>query len=229
MFETIESKKISQIVIEQIQNMIMKGELKSGDKLPPERELTKTLKIGRPALREALKALEVIGIIESRHGQGNFIVNNTENSVFKPLSLSFKLSNGNIQEILELRHLIEAYTVKKAALLANTKAINKLYEIHNAMIKAETKEKKSYYDKQLHFEIAKISENFLINSVLESTSYLFDIFINKTVRMSYFGEDSIEKIYQEHLNIIKSIEKHDADEASKFMNYHLNNIVVSML
>lgn len=229
MFESIENKKISQIVIEQIQEMIMRGELKSGDKLPPERELTQTLNIGRPALREALKALEIIGLIESRHGQGNFVVNNTENSVFKPLSLSFKLSNGNIEEILELRHLIESYTVKQAALLSDANDINKLYEIHNAMIKADTTDHKSQCDKEFHYEIAKISKNILINSLLESTSYLFDSFINKTVRMSYFGEDSIEKIYEEHLNIIKAIEKHSEEDAAFSMHAHLHKIDITIL
>jgi len=224
MFESIENKKISQVVIEQIQDMIMRGELKNGDKLPPERELTQTLNIGRPALREALKALEVIGLIESRHGQGNFIVNNTENSFFKPLSLSFKLSNGNIEEILELRHLIENYTVKQAAINANAKDLERLYELYECLIEAETTELKSHYDKEFHYEIAKISKNTLINNLLESTSYLFDNFINKTVRMSFFEEDSIEKLYEEHLNVIKAIEKHDSEEASKFMDLHLRQI-----
>lgn len=229
MFETIENKKISQMVIEQIQGMIMRGELKNGDKLPPERELTQTLNIGRPALREALKALEVIGVIESRHGQGNFVVNNTENSVYKPLSLSFKLSNGNIEEILELRRLIEEYTVKQAASSSDEKDVLRLREILNAMINAETTEQKSQFDKQFHYEIAKISKNILINSLFESTSYLFDSFINKTVRMSFFGEDSIDKIYDEHLRIIEAIEKHDAEEAAKKMQIHLNNIDVYLL
>lgn len=229
MFETIENKKISQMVIEQIQGMIMRGELKNGDKLPPERELTQTLSIGRPALREALKALEVMGVIESRHGQGNFVVNNTENSVFKPLSLSFKLSNGNIEEILELRRLIEDYTVRQAAILSNEKDAERLREIHSAMVKAETTEQKSQYDKEFHYEIAKISKNILINSLLESTSYLFDSFINKTVRMAFFGEDSIDKIYDEHLHIIEAIEKHDDKEAAQRMQIHMNNIDVFLL
>jgi len=224
MFETIENKKISQIVIEQIQDMIMRGELRNGDKLPPERELTKTLNIGRPALREALKALEVIGLIESRHGQGNFIVNNTENSFFKPLSLSFKLSNGNIEEILELRHLIESYTVKRAAIFATAEDVLRLYNLYENLVNADTTELKSHYDKEFHYEIAKLSKNTLINNLFESTSYLFDNFINKTVRMSFFGEDSIEKLYEEHLNIIKAIENHNEEEALQYMNFHLNNI-----
>ncbi|MBP1926969.1 GntR family transcriptional repressor for pyruvate dehydrogenase complex [Sedimentibacter acidaminivorans] len=229
MFESIENKKISQVVIEQIQDMIMSGELKNGDKLPPERELTQTLNIGRPALREALKALEVIGLIESRHGQGNFIVNNTENSFFKPLSLSFKLSNGNIEDILELRHLLENYTVSQAAIHASEEDIQRLYELYESLVNSETLELKSHYDKEFHYEIAKISKNTLINNLLESTSYLFDNFISKTIGMTFSSEDSIDSLYEEHLNIIRAIEKHDPDKASKCIFLHLNKINRGML
>ncbi|MGD9569483.1 MAG: FadR/GntR family transcriptional regulator [Sedimentibacter sp.] len=229
MFEAIENKKISQIVIEQIQGMIMRGELKNGDKLPPERELTETLNIGRPALREALKALEIIGVIECRHGQGNFIVNNIEYSTFKPLSLSFKLSNGNIEEILEMRRMVEDYTVRQAAKLANKNDVDKLYEIHNAMINADTTEQKSAFDRKFHYAIAKISKNMLINSLLESTSYLSDSFINRAVIISFFGEDSIDNIYNEHLEIIKAIESKNPTEAAVKMHIHLNNINIYML
>jgi len=126
MFMAIENKKISQIVIEQIQEMIMKGELKKGDQLPPERVMTEQFQIGRPALREALKALEVLGLVERRHGLGNYIVNNVESNFFKPLSLSFKLNNGDVQEVLQLRYLIETFTVREAAKSATSNDIASL-------------------------------------------------------------------------------------------------------
>ena len=94
-----ESKKMSDQVIRHIQKMILDGELAEGDKLPPEREMTEQLGIGRPALREALKSLEMLGLVERQHGRGNFIVNNIQSSYFEPLSLSFMLSHGTQQEL----------------------------------------------------------------------------------------------------------------------------------
>lgn len=229
MFETVENKKIFEIIIEQIQKMIMDGSLKNGDKLPPERELTELLNVGRPALREALKALEVIGLIESRHGQGNFIINNIENNFFKPLSLSFKLSNGNIEEILQLRYIVESFTSGQAAMVATEDDVKKLYDITNNMMDAKTENEKSYYDKLFHYEIASICKNQLIINLLGSLSYLLDNFIEKTVRMSFFGEDSIEKIYSEHARIIKAIETHNREEAIASTNYHLSQINTAML
>jgi len=229
MFETIENKRISEKIIEQIQKMIMDGTLKTGDKLPPERELTEQFRVGRPVLREALKALELIGLIERRHGQGNFIVNNIENSLFKPLSLSFKLSNGNIEEVLQLRYIVESYTAGQAATVATKDDVEKLYSIMKDMMEADTEIEKSYFDRMFHYEIASISKNKLIINLLESLSYLLDIFIEKTIRMSFFGEDSIEKIYNEHIRIIRAIETHDRKEAVEATNYHLGQINTAML
>ena len=229
MFETVENKKIFEIIIEQIQRMIMDGSLKNGDRLPPERELTEMFNVGRPALREALKALEVIGLIECRHGQGNFVINNIENNFFKPLSLSFKLSNGNVDDILQLRYIIESFNSGQAARTATEEDIKKLYAIMDNMMDAKTENEKSYFDKMFHYEIASIGGNKLIINLLGSLSYLLDNFIEKTVRMSFFGEDSIEKIYSEHTRIIKAIENHNSKEAIEATNYHLSQINTAML
>lgn len=230
MFMAIENKKISQIVIEQIQEMIMKGELKDGDQLPPERVMTEQFQIGRPALREALKALEVLGLIERRHGLGNYIVNHVESNFFKPLSLSFKLNNGNVQEILQLRFLIETFTAHEAARVATPNDIQCLNEKQKAMMQAETPHDKSQCDKDLHFEIVRICNNSLILATFENASYLLENFIDQAVHLSYFeAEDSVELIYEEHQNIINAIEKKDADLAVSFMNVHLNKIRPDLL
>lgn len=229
MFETVENKTVSQVVMEKIQDMIIDGELKIGDKLPPERELTEVLGVGRPALREALKALEVMGLIESRHGQGNFISNNIENSYFKPLSLSFKLNNGKIADILNLREALETFNAKTAAEKATIEDITRLYDIHKNMIVENDENKKAEFDREFHYEILKISSNLLFAGVWNSVSYLMDIFIDKTVHISLYTENAIDKVYDEHFRIIKAIESHDAEAASLAIEAHLKNINLDQL
>jgi len=192
--------------------------------------MTEQFQIGRPALREALKALEVLGLVERRHGLGNYIVNHVTTNFYKPLSLAFKLNNGNIQEILQLRFLIETFTVREAARLAAPEDIALLKERQREMIQAETSQEKSQCDKNFHFEIVRIFKNSLILCTFENASYLLENFIQQTVLLSYFSEeDSIERIYEEHQNIISAIEKRDADLAVSFMNIHLNNIRPDLL
>lgn len=225
MFTAAENKTISQVVIEQIQDMIFTGQLKEGDRLPPERELTQQFQIGRPALREALKALEVLGLVECRHGLGNFIVNRVDNNFFKPLSLSFKLSGGNPREILELRYLVETFAVRGAAKLSTKEDCTKLRHLLRQMKEAETPYEKSQWDQLLHYEIVRICENSLIMQTYESVSYLLKSFISQAIDLSYYSEgDSVETIYEEHRTIIDAIEAHDEDRAAACMNAHLGKI-----
>ncbi|RYD02051.1 hypothetical protein N752_26735 [Desulforamulus aquiferis] len=72
-FKPIKAKKIYEEIVEQIKGMITSGELNAGDKLVPERELAERLQVGRSAVREAYRALEAIGLIEIRPGEGTFV------------------------------------------------------------------------------------------------------------------------------------------------------------
>ena len=75
--------KVYDQFIEEIKNKIKCGEIKKGDKLPSEREMAESLRVSRASIREALRALEVIGLIESRQGAGNYIKTNFDNSLFE--------------------------------------------------------------------------------------------------------------------------------------------------
>ncbi|MGN0735313.1 MAG: FadR/GntR family transcriptional regulator [Anaerovoracaceae bacterium] len=224
MFEAIENKTISEIVIDQIQKKIITKELKVGDQLAPERELVRDLDISRSTLREALKALEVMGVIESKQGNGNFVVNNTENSIYKPLSLSFVLSNGKNEDIMEARRVIEGYTAKKAAEKATAEDVKKLYDIYEKIDMADTIAEKSKYDSMLHYEIGRICDNTLLNLILQGISYVFDLFIEQMVERAYQDRHSYEEINKEHKPIIEAIERGEPLEAQEAMLNHINLI-----
>lgn len=229
MTERDENKKMSNAVIRQIQKMILEGELCEGDKLPPEREMTERFSIGRPALREALKSLEMLGLIERRHGLGNYIVNNIQTSYYEPLSLSFVLSHGSPQDIWEMRCCLEVFAVRKAAEIATPTDILALRSIVKQMMSAETLSQKASFDRSFHLEIVRIANNTLLYNTMQNISYLMDHFIKKTVHLSNFEDDSIDNIYQEHSAIISAVEKHDPDMAESAMKSHLGNIKVAAL
>ena len=136
--EKRDDKNLSNVVIRKVQEMILSGELQEGDKLPPEREMTQRLGIGRPALREGLKSLEMLGLVERRHGLGNFIINKVQASYFEPLSLSFMLNHGTESEIFEMRSCLETYTAAKAAEIATPSDIRSLRAIAQQMVSART-------------------------------------------------------------------------------------------
>ncbi|SCJ92425.1 L-lactate utilization operon repressor [uncultured Eubacterium sp.] len=227
--EKRDDKNLSNVVIRKVQEMILSGELQEGDKLPPEREMTQRLGIGRPALREGLKSLEMLGLVERRHGLGNYIINNVQASYFEPLSLSFMLNHGTESEIFEMRNCLETYTAAKAAEIATPSDIRSLRAIAQQMVSARTPSEKASFDRDLHFEIVRITGNMLMYNIMENVSYLIDRFFEKSVQLSYFKGDSIDNIYKEHEDIIDALQRHDAAAATAAMEKHLGNIKVAYL
>ena len=115
MFSPIKNTKVYEQVIIQIKDMIDKGTLKKGDKLPSERNLVEQLMVSRASIREALRALEVIGLIECRQGEGNYIKASFQDNLFEPLSIMFMLEGSNPEAIWELRKIMEVEAAGLAA------------------------------------------------------------------------------------------------------------------
>lgn len=220
---------VKKSVIEDIQSKILKGELKSGDMLPPERSMTDLYDISRPLLREALKALESMGIIEKQQGRGNFISNNISSALSKTAVLSFKLDNGNPQDILDLRYMIESYTVPKAAHLATEEDISQLLELHLKIVNEPDPKKKANTDRIFHQKIAEISDNKLVINILKEASQLLDAFTVEAIRNAPFAGNSINNVYNEHNEIIESIAAHDPGRALSAIEKHLNRINISLM
>lgn len=221
MFSPIKNTKVYEQVIVQIKNMIANGTLKRGDKLPSERDLVEELGVSRTSIREALRALEVIGLIECRQGEGNFINSDFQNSLFEPLSIMFMLQESSPSEIVELRKIIETET---AALAANNITDVEVSEIKVLIerLKESTDENNSAaIDKEFHYMIAKASRNFLVVSILEAVSGLIDTFIKDARRKILTEEANKEKLIVQHEDVYKALLSHDSDAAARAMADHL--------
>lgn len=224
MFTPIKNKRVYEQVIDQIQDMVMKGKLNKGDKLVSERELAEQLQVSRTSVREAIRSLEIIGLVESKQGEGNFISGNVENSFFQPLSLLFMLNHGKPKDILELRIIIE---VETAALAAARIKENEKADIQNLMLKlrnSETEEESAEYDKQLHFKIAEITDNYLIINLLFAVSSILESFIQKARKSILKNTDSRSLLIEQHQCICDSIVRGDCLNAAQYMRKHLEYI-----
>ena len=115
MLTPIKNVKVYEIIMNQIKDIVKSGELKRGDKLPSERDLALKLNVSRTSVREAIKALETLGLIESKHGEGNYIRSDFEDILLEPLSIVFMLLGSDNNEILQLRNVIEPEVAKIAA------------------------------------------------------------------------------------------------------------------
>src|SRR5690554_3631179 len=129
MYTPVKNTKVYEEVIEQIKFMITSGQLKKGEKLPPERELVEKFQVSRTSVREALRALQIIGLIESRQGGGNYIKDSFDDNLIEPLSMMFVLQNSRNSEILELRRVLEVETARLAAKNISDEELTRLKEI----------------------------------------------------------------------------------------------------
>lgn len=216
--------KVYDRVVEQVRNMIIDGSLKKGDKLPSERYLAEQLNISRSSVREAMRALDVIGLVESRHGGGNYIRQSFENSLFEPLSMIFMLEKCKARDILELRRIMEVETSALAASRISNDELNKLSSIIERMKITTDEEVNVQLDRDFHYSIARASENFLVINILDVISTLMDTFIKGARGMILSNEKNRQELNLRHESIYKSLARHDIEDTVNEMRKHFNLI-----
>jgi GntR family transcriptional repressor for pyruvate dehydrogenase complex len=228
MFVQVKNKKVYQHVIEQIQNMVMTGVLKKGDKLPSERDLVEQLGVSRASIREAIRALEMIGLIESRQGEGNFIGGDINSSFFEPLSVMFMLNGGQPEDVLELRRVIEVEAVALAAEKITAEQSVELQELMEEFRNAADEMERVHIDKAVHDKIAEIGGNYLILILLNTISSLLESFIRDARGMILREESNRDLLLVQHQEICDGIIAKDSKRAIKAMKIHLETINTTM-
>ncbi|ETA80917.1 FadR/GntR family transcriptional regulator [Youngiibacter fragilis] len=228
MFTPVKNTKVYEQVIEQIKYMIVSGELKKGDRLPPERELVERLQVSRTSVREALRALQIIGLVECKQGGGNFIREQFEDNLIEPLSLMFTLQDSRNSEILELRRVLEVETASLAARSITDEELNALAEIIAGMKSHPDEQENVVLDKRFHYIIARASRNNLIVSILTAVSSLMDSFIKEAREAIINRDENKETLLEHHEKIYKALADHDEKKAAKVMEDHMNMIIKNM-
>lgn len=198
--------------------------LKKGDKIESDRVLAAKLGVGRSAVREALKVLDVLGMIDIRPGQGTYISNNEANFFIIPLSWSLFLNGSQIDSIIEVRNLMEVKAAYLAADCRDEESLNKLYDIshriHKAYIERDFKEFLNA-DLEFHICIAECSGNQVIYSMIQTISNL----MRHVSGSGMVDEKQLQEIYDEHQKIYGLILASDAEGAAEAMQEHLNKSV----
>lgn len=224
MFKPVKNIRVHEQIIEQIRDMIIDGTLKKGDKLPTERNLAEQLGVSRASVREALRALEIMGLVESRQGDGNFIRQSFESSLYEPISLMFMLEESKPKDILELRRMIEIEAASLAAVNMTDEQIKDLKNLVDNMKTSENEDENVQFDIQFHYKIAEASGNFLVVNILNVISNIMDKFIKNARSMIISNEENWKNLNEQHENIYNAIYAHDPNAASLAMRKHFELI-----
>jgi GntR family transcriptional repressor for pyruvate dehydrogenase complex len=212
---------LRQRVVGHIVELIRTGNLRPGDRLPPERELVEIFSISRPSLREAMRALSTLGIVESRHGGGTFVTDLDARTLLAPLDIFLQLSQVNIEDTFESRRIVEIEIVRKAATQAKRADIADLKE----MIAAHAKIQKDpvgfrILDSRFHEKLSSIAGNAVLQRVAYGL-YNMDLHIR---RRATAEPGLISQSTEDHAGIAAAIAAHDPDRAAAAMAQHLAHI-----
>ena len=223
MLKPIKKKRVSDLAVEQITRWLSSQQWKPGDALPSERQLMQQLGISRVAVREALRVLEVMGLVEVQPGRGIFVTQ-PEHSICGPLEKWLSIHQEALLEHFEVRMLIEphaaAFCAQRASrdqIGAMKKALEKFKEANTrkdliGMIRADT---------QLHQLIAVATGNRTLATLMGTfTSSLLEGW-----KASLRVEGRGDKTVLEHGAIVEAIEKGDSEEAKTLMREHLKSAV----
>ncbi len=219
--EHIETEKVYYKVIEYISDEINKGNLKKGEKIPTERELVKALNVGRNSIREALKILELTGLISRKQGTGTFINKDFNNFFSEPMVISFMLNKNTGEDIFELRNMIEKEIVKLTAEKIDNYGVKSLNKIFNKMNVDNDEYKRSKYDSMFHYELAKLTNNVIIINIYNAMKTILDLFIDD-VREKALKEISSEDIYNDHKRIYNAVINKNPEQAVEAMISHIS-------
>ncbi len=197
-------------------DFIFSGELKPGDKLPPENELAEQLCVGRNSLREAKKMLTAIGVLQEMRGSGTFVADQVSPLMFNPLLFSMLVEAKNSDDVYELKVMFEVASIKIVIDKATDEEIELIY--------AELKECEELINKgvadinlfvkhdiDFHTKIYSMTKNPLIERIGKAINELFRQFMIK----SYMQEDGIKRSISNHFKIINLIKNRDKENVNK--------------
>lgn len=195
-------------------------QLKKGDKIESDRVLAEKLGVGRSAIREALKVLDVLGMIDIRPGQGTFISNAEADFFIIPLSWSLFLNGSQIENILLVRNILEKRAAEMFAGRASEASLEKLHDVAEQAHRAYLDQDHQVFlncDLEFHICIAEGSGNTVIYSMIQTISNLM-----KHVSGTGMADQiQFQEIYEEHRRIYGAILARDPVSAGRFMEDHL--------
>lgn len=128
MLRAVKRKRIHQDIVAQVRRLLDGGRLKPGDQLPSERELSEVLQVSRASVREAIRTLESMGLVEIRSGEGTYVTSPVE-SLISPLAIAIRQQKDGLQEIFEARRIFEPEIAALAAERASPSQIEQLAAI----------------------------------------------------------------------------------------------------
>jgi GntR family transcriptional repressor for pyruvate dehydrogenase complex len=214
----IKSTRIYEEIVRQVKTMIAEGRLASGDRLPPERELAEKFLVSRTSVREALRALESLGLVEIRPGEGTFIREASVDHLIEPLALVMASQRESIAELFEARRLIEPAIAGLAAARATPDEIHEMERILEEQAREVAAGRTGLaQDVEFHVAIGRAAHNEAITRIAHAVMDL----LRQSREESLNTPGRPSRSHQDHRRILEAIARRHAAGAEEAMRDHI--------
>lgn len=216
--EVPEKMNLSHIVSERIKTYILDNDLKAGDKLPSEKQLIDSLGVSRTVVREALKSLEMIGIVRIRTGDGIYVDSLSLKPVLDHVSFRWKQDDRRMRELLATRRVLELGALEMAIERYDLEAFDQMEACNRAMsAKIEAGELPLEEDLEFHRTLFRATGN---ETFFELSEVLTDFFT--AIRKKHFGKTGgSRQSLEEHRRVLEAIRRKDVAAAKRELEEHL--------
>jgi len=226
MLKPIKPKRMSDQVFEQLKDLIFRGHLKPGERLMTERELAQNLGVSRPTVREAISKLVTVHLLEHRQGQGTFVNLPTASADKNPLAAVLNGQDASLMDLLEVRLGLECNAVALAARRATEEDIREIEKIVQEMSVAVSEGNLgSEADITFHMALAYATKNIVQIHIMKSLYDLLFYAIQENLQHLYTEPMNLDKVLQQHTDILNAIRQRDPDEAYAAMKRHITFVV----
>jgi GntR family transcriptional regulator, transcriptional repressor for pyruvate dehydrogenase complex len=208
----------AELVVDFVRGHIERGQLRPGDRLPPERELAQKIGVSRPSVRAGLRSLSAMSVVQTRHGSGTYIAEGPPQLDSRPLSMLASLHGFTPEQMFEARRVLEVGLAGLAAERATGDEIAGMAEEVTGMF-ASVEDPQGFllHDIRFHRSVAMASGNPILATLVEMVSTLYFEHRKRTLPR---GRDLRETAIL-HRNIYHAVRAHDADRARREMSVHL--------
>lgn len=224
MLEPVKKIRLYESIVQQIQQLIKNGELKPGQKLPPERSLAEELNVSRTSIREALRALEMMGYLESKVGVGGgtYVKEISLNNIISPFSQVLLQNDEFIVELLEVRLFLELEVSRLAAIRRTDEDMEQMRAAVDQMENEINNGQSGLHgDNKFHEALAVAANNRVLQQFLFMCGDLLEV--EREEHLTDNKKEAIKALNQ-HRELIVAIEKGDDENAQKIMSSHIHNI-----
>ena len=222
MYQAIQTERLYERIVQQIEQRILNGDLKIGDRLPPERDLAEQFGVSRTAVREAVKALREKGLLEVQPGRGTFVANGASQVVRHSFDLMMRSGRDNgLANLVEVREILEPEIAALAAVRAKEEHIDAMRQAVITMDAALTNPDAFIEaDLDFHLALADATQNMLIPTLIDSVVDLLRVQRARIFRVD--GGPQRGQIH--HKRILDAVVKHNPAAAREAMRVHLRQV-----